>query len=51
MIGQVVAVHVDDTYLKGGGIDANSLDLIGRMGGMQYSRTTHRFEMTRPQVE
>lgn len=51
VIGQVVAVHVDDAYLKEGRIDANALDLIGRMGGMQYSRTTHRFEMARPQVE
>jgi flavin reductase (DIM6/NTAB) family NADH-FMN oxidoreductase RutF len=51
VIGQVVAVHVDDAYLKEGRIDANALDLIGRMGGMQYSRTTLRFEMARPQVE
>ena len=51
VIGEVVAVHVDDGLLKDGRIDADSLDLIGRMGGMQYSRTTHRFEMARPKVE
>lgn len=51
VIGQVVAVHVDDALLRNGRIDANSLDLIGRMGGMQYSRTTDRFEMVRPKVE
>jgi|SRR5215831_8847810 len=51
VIGQVVAVHIDDAYLKNGRIDGESLDLIGRMGGSQYSRTTHRFEMTRPKVE
>jgi len=27
------------------------LDLIGRMGGIQYTRTTQRFEMVRPKVE
>jgi len=51
VIGQVVAVHVDDTLLKDGRVDGNSLDLIGRMGGMQYTRTTDRFEMNRPKVE
>jgi len=51
VIGQVVAVHVEDALLKEGRVDGNSLDLIGRMGGMQYSRTTDRFEMARPKVE
>ena len=51
VIGEVVAVHVHDALLKEGRIDANALDLIGRMGGMQYSRTTDRFEMSRPKVD
>jgi flavin reductase (DIM6/NTAB) family NADH-FMN oxidoreductase RutF len=50
VIGEVIAVHVDDAHLKGGRIDGNSLDLIGRMGGAQYARTTDRFEMARPKV-
>ncbi len=48
VIGEVVAVHIDDAHLKDGRIDPNSLDLIGRMGGLQYSRTAQRFEMVRP---
>lgn len=48
VIGEVVAIHVDDENLKEGRIDRNSLDLIGRMGGMQYARTRDRIELARP---
>jgi flavin reductase (DIM6/NTAB) family NADH-FMN oxidoreductase RutF len=50
VIGQIVSIHIDDAHLKDGKLDRNSLDLIGRMGGMQYTRTTQRFEMVRPKV-
>jgi flavin reductase (DIM6/NTAB) family NADH-FMN oxidoreductase RutF len=50
VIGQVVAVYLDDAHLRDGRIDRNSLDLIGRMGGMQYTRTTNRVEMARPKI-
>jgi flavin reductase (DIM6/NTAB) family NADH-FMN oxidoreductase RutF len=51
VIGEIVSIHVDERHLKDGRLDRNSLDLIGRMGGMQYTRTTQRFEMVRPKVE
>ena len=51
VIGEIVSIHVDERYLKEGRLDRNSLDLIGRMGGMQYTRTTERFEIVRPKVE
>lgn len=50
MIGEIVAIHMNDAHVKDGKLDRNSLDMIGRMGGMQYSRTTERFEMIRPKV-
>ena len=50
VIGEIVSIHVDERYLKEGRLDRNSLDLIGRMGGMQYTRTTERFEIVRPKV-
>jgi len=50
VIGQIVSIHVNDAHLKEGKLDRNSLDLIGRMGGIQYTRTTQRFEMIRPKV-
>jgi flavin reductase (DIM6/NTAB) family NADH-FMN oxidoreductase RutF len=50
VIGQIVSIHINDAYLKEGKLDRNSLDLIGRMGGLQYARTTQRFEMVRPKV-
>jgi flavin reductase (DIM6/NTAB) family NADH-FMN oxidoreductase RutF len=51
VIGEIVSIHIDERHLKEGRLDRNSLDLIGRMGGMQYTRTTERFEMARPKVE
>jgi hypothetical protein len=48
---KIISIHVNDQYLEEGRLDRNSLDLIGRMGGMQYTRTTERFEMVRPKVE
>jgi flavin reductase (DIM6/NTAB) family NADH-FMN oxidoreductase RutF len=51
VIGRIVAICIDDAHIKAGKLDRNSLDLIGRMGGIQYTRTTQRFEMVRPKVE
>jgi flavin reductase (DIM6/NTAB) family NADH-FMN oxidoreductase RutF len=51
VIGEIVSIHVDDRHLKEGRLDRNSLDLIGRMGGIQYTRTTERFEIVRPKIE
>ena len=51
VIGEVASVHLEDEVLKDGRLDGEVLDLIGRMGGMQYSRTTQRFEMKRPEVQ
>ena len=51
VIGQIVAIHIDDAHIKDNCIDRDSLDLIGRMGGMQYTRTTDRIELARPSVK
>ncbi|MFY9903522.1 MAG: flavin reductase family protein [Terriglobales bacterium] len=51
VIGEIVSLHIDERHLKEGRLDRDSLDVIGRMGGMQYTRTTQRFEMVRPKVE
>jgi flavin reductase (DIM6/NTAB) family NADH-FMN oxidoreductase RutF len=51
VIGEIVSVHISEKHMKDGRIDPDSLDLIGRMGGNQYSRTKERFEMVRPKVE
>jgi len=50
VIGKIVSIHINQQHIKEGRQDRNSLDLIGRMGGMQYTRTTERFEMARPKV-
>jgi flavin reductase (DIM6/NTAB) family NADH-FMN oxidoreductase RutF len=51
VIGEIVALHIEDGVLHEGQLEKNSLDLIGRMGGAQYTRTTNRFEMQRPVVK
>jgi flavin reductase (DIM6/NTAB) family NADH-FMN oxidoreductase RutF len=51
VMGEIVSVHVDENVLKEGRLDPDALDLLGRMGGMQYSRTTERFEISRPLVK
>ena len=51
VIGEIVSVHIDDALLKDGKLDRNALDPIGRMGGLQYTRTRDRFDMVRPKVE
>lgn len=48
VIGEIVSVHLDESVLKEGRLDPHTLDLIGRMGGMDYARTTDRFTMIRP---
>jgi len=50
VIGEIVSIHIDDKHMKDGRLDPTSLDLIGRMGGNQYCRTTERFEMIRPKT-
>ena len=48
VIGEIVSVHLAEEVLRDGRIDGQRLDLVGRMGGMQYTRTRERFEMERP---
>jgi flavin reductase (DIM6/NTAB) family NADH-FMN oxidoreductase RutF len=50
VIGEIVSIHIGDAHIKNGKLDRNSLDLIGRMGGIQYTRTTERVELARPKV-
>ena len=50
VIGEIVAAHISESVMSDGRLDADALDLVGRMGGNQYSRTTERFEMVRPKV-
>jgi flavin reductase (DIM6/NTAB) family NADH-FMN oxidoreductase RutF len=51
VIGKIVSIHIDDAFITDGKLDRNALDMIGRMGGIQYTRTTQRFDMVRPKVE
>jgi len=50
VMGEVLRFHVDDSVIDNGAVDPDKLRPIGRMGGIQYVRTTDRFAMTRPKV-
>ena len=46
VLGEVVAVYADDTLVdERMRIDQERLGALGRMGGLQYCRTTDRFEL------
>jgi flavin reductase (DIM6/NTAB) family NADH-FMN oxidoreductase RutF len=48
VIGEVVFMHIDDALINERfHIDAAKLAAIGRMGGVDYVRTSDRFEMPR----
>ena len=49
VIGEIVALHVDERVLDGQGrIDPRKLQTIARLGGDWYCRTSDLFEMKRP---
>ena len=48
MLLEVVAFHVSDSVMVDGKIDPRRMDLVGRMSGSYYSRTTSVFEAVQP---
>ena len=49
VFGRILALHVDPTVLDADGLpNAAKLDLVGRMGREDYSRTTGQFSIKRP---
>ncbi|WP_128514695.1 flavin reductase family protein [Tabrizicola thermarum] len=51
VIGRVLAVHIDDAYLKNperAHVDTDALDLVARSFGAEYIRTHDRFDLPRP---
>jgi flavin reductase (DIM6/NTAB) family NADH-FMN oxidoreductase RutF len=49
VFGRILLAHVrDDVLAEDGKPDPGKLDLVGRLGGESYSRTTERFSLKRP---
>ena len=49
VFGRILVAHVNDAVLAPDGTpDPARLDLIGRLGGESYTRTTERFALKRP---
>jgi flavin reductase (DIM6/NTAB) family NADH-FMN oxidoreductase RutF len=51
VIGEIVLVHLAEEVLRKGRVDGQLLDMVGRLGGMEYTRTRERFSMERPGLE
>lgn len=51
VIGEVVLVHLAEEVLRDGRVDGRLVDMVGRMGGMEYTRTRERFQMERPGLD
>jgi len=47
VIGRILLAHVDESILKDGKVDYEKYHPVGRMGGMEYSRTHDRFPLIR----
>jgi flavin reductase (DIM6/NTAB) family NADH-FMN oxidoreductase RutF len=51
VVGRILHMHLADEILNREGFaDAELLDLIGRLGGASYCRTTERFDLARPSI-
>lgn len=49
VVGRIVHLHLDESVLDSTGYaDPELLDLIGRLGGASYCRTTDLFDLLRP---
>lgn len=50
VVGEIVHMHLDPDILDHRGLpDPARLDLVGRLGGQQYCRTSDSFELPRPE--
>jgi len=47
IVGRIVLAHVDESVLKDGKLDYELYHPIGRMGGMEYTRTRDRLTIVR----
>ena len=47
IVGRIVLVHANESVLTDGKLDYEKYHPIGRMGGMEYTRTRDRFVMVR----
>lgn len=48
VLGDMVAIHVDDSVLDGGEIDPRKLRTLGRLGGQWYCAVNDPFELAIP---
>jgi flavin reductase (DIM6/NTAB) family NADH-FMN oxidoreductase RutF len=48
LLGEVVMVHVRDDVTTDEKVDTTKIDVVGRLAGGYYDRTTDRFRMERP---
>ncbi|MGI9569747.1 MAG: flavin reductase family protein, partial [Desulfobulbia bacterium] len=50
IIGRVIGVYIDETFIKDGIVDTSALRPIARLGYMEYAVVSETFELMRPAV-
>jgi flavin reductase (DIM6/NTAB) family NADH-FMN oxidoreductase RutF len=50
VLGEIVAIHLDEGVYHNGRVDADVLQPVGRMAGNWYSTVKDRFELARPSL-
>ncbi|QPC41292.1 flavin reductase family protein [Kaustia mangrovi] len=51
VLGKVVGIHIDDSYIRNGLVDTAAMKPIARCGYMDYAVVTELFQMRRPDVD
>jgi hypothetical protein len=49
ILGRVVAVHIDDAFIKDGFVDTVGMQPLTRMGYMDYGVLSHKITKERPE--
>lgn len=51
VVGRIIAIHVKDEVIDAEGhLQSEQFDLIGRLGGTEYTRVADRFSLERPKL-
>lgn len=50
VLGEVVRIHINTSFLQDGVVDEEALALVGRLGGFNYAKVSDVFAIKRPKV-
>lgn len=50
VLGEVIGVHIDDTFIRDGKVDSSAMNHLARLGYMEYAAVESVFSLDRPTV-